>query len=86
MRVFRAYSCEFGLHKAKPDDNEPCKLGLTADLKAKVVRTQSLLDVISQEGNQNDPEKAKYDAKTQAAMKRKWCNEVALDMDMMPIA
>lgn len=75
VRVFKAYSCEFGWNKAKPVASEPLQLVLTADLRAKVMRTKSLLDVMC-EGRH--PEQMRFDARTQAALKRKWCNEVVI--------
>mmetsp|Transcript_21287 Transcript_21287/g.46192 ORF Transcript_21287/g.46192 Transcript_21287/m.46192 type:complete len:966 (-) Transcript_21287:493-3390(-) len=75
VRVFKAYSCEFGWNKSKPLPSEPLQLVVTADLRAKVMRTKSLLDVMS-EGNH--PEKMRYDARIQAALKRNWCNEVVI--------
>ena len=32
VRVFKAYSCEFGWHKSKPDPNEPIQLVLTVSI------------------------------------------------------
>jgi hypothetical protein len=73
VRVFKAFTCEFGMHKSTPRPNVPCTLGLTVDLRAKIMRTTSLLDVMSGGNYQK-----KYDAREQADFKRKFCNEVVI--------
>ncbi|KAL7520247.1 hypothetical protein ACHAWX_004980 [Stephanocyclus meneghinianus] len=75
VRVFKAFTCEFGLHKSDPDPNAPCCLGLTVDLRAKVMRTTSLLEVMS---GGTHPEKKRYDDREQKDFKRQWCNEVVI--------
>ena len=77
VRVFKAYTCEFGLHKTTTDPKAPSYLGLTVDLRAKILRNTSLLDVMS---NGNSPEKKKYSPKEMQDFKRQFCNEVVIAM------
>eukprot|EP00804_Cyclotella_cryptica_P022927 CCRYP_018744-RA/>CCRYP_018744-RA protein AED:0.29 eAED:0.29 QI:71/1/1/1/1/0.85/7/1036/740 len=75
VRVFKAFTCEFGLHKSDTEPNSPCSLGLTVDLRAKVMRTTSLLEVMS---GDTHPEKKRYDDREKKDFKRQWCNEVVI--------
>jgi len=78
VRIFRAYTCEFNLHKPNPNPETPCRLGLTVDLRAKLMRTKSLLDLLCEGQGGSHPERVTYDAKTIAATKRRWNNEVVI--------
>jgi len=78
VRIFRAYTCEFNLHKPNPNPETPCRLGLTVDLRAKLMRTKSLLDLLCEGQGGSHPERVTYDAKTIAAIKRRWNNEVVI--------
>lgn len=77
VRVFKAYVCEFGLHKSNPDPTVPCSLGLTIDLRAKVMRTTSLLEVMCKGAH---PEKKHFDDREKADFKRQFNNEVVIAM------
>lgn len=73
VRVFRAFVCEFGFYKPTPNPNTPCSLGLTVDLRAKIQRKKSLLDVISGGNHQKT-----YSKQEQDQFKRQFCNEVVI--------
>lgn len=72
VRIFRAFSCEFGLHK--PHGSQPC-LTLTVDLRAKVIRTKTLIDTLCEE---RDPNTVIYDNSTISRAKRLWKSEVVI--------
>jgi len=76
VKVFQAYSCEFGLLKSlRP--NAPCALNLvlTVDLRAKILRTKDLLETIY-EGR--DPNTTKLSNKQITQALKTWRNEVVI--------
>lgn len=72
VRIFRAYSCEFGLHKPT---GQPISLSLTVDLRAKVIRTRSLLDTLCQD---KDPNSYRFDDRGIQQAKRMYKGEVVI--------
>ena len=66
-------SCEFGVHK--PSGKSPC-LTLTVDLRAKVIRTKSLLHNLC--GERGDPKNARFDSQTISRAKRQWKSEIVI--------
>jgi len=50
VRIFRAYSCEFGVYKPHGQKNS---LTLTVDLRAKVIRTRNLLNQLCEDRDPN---------------------------------
>ena len=80
VQVFKAFSCEFGLNRvtagAKPGQPPPpIQLTLTVDLRAKIMRTKSLLDAIY-EGL--DPNRNTIPPNKQNQLQRQWRNEVVI--------
>ena len=73
VRVYRAYSCEFGLHRSSLQGN--LSLTLTVDLRAKILRKRTLLEQIT-EGR--DPNSARYDDRQINQAKRTWESEVVI--------
>lgn len=71
VRIFRAYSCEFGITRHL---GKSC-LSLTVDLRAKVIRTRSLLDNLCQD---KDPNKYNFDRNTIQDAQRKFIGEVVI--------
>ena len=62
VKVFRAFSCEFGIYKPH---GQPTQLTLNVDLRAKIIRSKSLLDNIYEDSNPNtgrlsDSDKSKF--------------------------
>lgn len=72
VRVFEAYSCQFGVVRA-PD---PC-LELTVDLRAKVVRTASVLDQLY---DGRDPYNYRFNPREQDDLRRRFKSEVVIYM------
>ena len=74
VKVFRAYSCDFGLCRFKNKQ----RLTLTVDLRAKVLRTKSLLDQMS--GGKYDGGRQFADERSRDMVRRKWVNEQVICM------
>ena len=74
VRVYEAFSCNFGLLRSPTGT---ASLSLTVDLRAKVVRTLSLLNHFC--GNQ-DPRTFNLKPQDQAQAKRHWIGEVVISM------
>jgi len=74
VRVFRAYSCSFGLLR---NPRGIGTLSMTVDLRAKVLRTVSVLDQLC--GNLN-PSNYRPNAHEQERLKRNWIGEVVITM------
>jgi hypothetical protein len=72
VRVFRAYSCDFGL--IRPNGKE-AQLALTVDLKAKLIRTKSILDMICED---RDPNNVRFDEYQIRKAKQTFENEVVI--------
>ena len=66
-------SCEFGVRK--PSGKSSC-LTLTVDLRAKVIRTKSLLYNLC--GERGDPKNARFDSQTISRAKRQWMSEIVI--------
>lgn len=75
VQVYEAYSCQFGT--LKPKGASEAYLELTVDLRAKVVRTASVLDQLY-EGK--DIRTHKFSPREQADLKRKFKGEVVIYM------
>ena len=77
MKVFRAFTCEFGLHRPQNEgsDSNKASLTLTVDLRAKILRTKSVLDSLC-EGR--DPNTFRLDARRQNLALKTWRNEVVI--------
>lgn len=73
VRIFRAFSCEFGIHSF----NGKNSLTLTVDLRAKIIRTKSLLDVLC---NGMDPQRLRFDQKDIIHFKKQYQGEVVICM------
>ena len=69
VTIYQAFSCEFGLVKQKSDKPQKAHLSLTVDLRAKVLRSQSLLDNLY---NGNDPNKYQLSRQDQERARRQW--------------
>jgi hypothetical protein len=75
VKVFRAYSCEFGMHAlVKNRKLEKPQLTLTVDLCAKILRTKNLLDSIHNGKNPNN----NLSPSQQNQARRAWQNEVVI--------
>ncbi len=75
VRVYEAFSCQFGLIRPNRGDNP--RVGLTVDLRAKIVRTMSVLDHLV--GNQ-DPNGYKPSFQEQERSRRAWIGETVISM------
>ena len=75
VRVYEAYSCQFGAMKATKESLP--QLGLTVDLRAKIVRTLSVMDYLvgEQDPNSYDPS-----YQQQESCRRQWIGEVIISM------
>ncbi len=69
--LIQLQSCEFGVTR---DGGDPC-LSLTVDLRAKVIRTRSLLDNLC---NDQDPNNYRFDRQTINDARRKYEGEVVI--------
>jgi len=77
VHVFKAFSCEFGMNRLNAGGKlGPIRLTLTVDLRAKIMRTKSVLEAIY-ENNGNDPNKT-VPPNRQAGLQREWKNEVVI--------
>lgn len=75
VRVYEAYSCQFNLIKATEDS--PPQIGLTADLRAKIVRTLSVMDHLVAD---QDPEFYDPSYQEQERCRRQWVGETIITM------
>jgi hypothetical protein len=69
IRVYESYVCTFGM--LRPGAGGPAHLALTVDIKAKLMRSKSLLDMIAD----GDPRRMLLDQQRQNQMKRQWIGE-----------
>lgn len=78
VSVFQAYSVQFNVLKP-PSENEdgPVRLALTVDLRAKVVRTMSVLESLI---GRRDPGTYKPSSKEIEDAKREWVGQVVISM------
>ena len=74
VTVFRAFSCEFGLNKP-PMPKAPAMLALTVDLRAKLIRSSSVLDWIYQGRDPNTSQLSPQDRKN---AERYWIGETVI--------
>ena len=74
VSVFRAYSCELGLHRQ--DFNSPLSLTLTVDLKAKILRKRTVIDQIYEGYDPANP--YTFSRREQENLKRQWIGEVVI--------
>jgi len=72
VRIFRAFSCEFGVHKPF---GKNMSLTLTVDLRAKVIRTRNLLNQICDD---KDPNKIKFSQQDKQRALRTFKGEVVI--------
>lgn len=72
VRIFRAYCCEFGIHR---EEGGAPSLSLTVDLRAKVIRTRSLLDTLCEGRN---PKTTHFDDRRIQQAKRQYEGEVVI--------
>jgi hypothetical protein len=75
VRVYEAFSCQFGM--LRPSVGGPCHLALTVDLRAKIVRTMSVLDHLS---GYRGPEEYNPTQREQEQARRDWIGEVVISM------
>jgi hypothetical protein len=75
VRVYEAYSCQFNLMKAT-EDSLP-QIGLTVDLRAKIVRTLSVMHHLT--GDQ-DPNRFDPSHQEQESLRRQWVGETIIAM------
>lgn len=73
VRVFRAFSCEFGINKLEGQQQN--SLTLTVDLRAKVIRTKSLLVSLC---NGMDPNSVTFDRRDIAHYRKQYQGEVVI--------
>jgi len=76
VNIYRAFSCEFGL--ARKAFTGPLSLCLTVDLRAKVIRTKSLLHNLAEMANANTLSQVKYSAQVINKAKRSWKGEIVI--------
>jgi len=72
VRIFRAFCCEFGIHRPLGGDST---LTLTVDLRAKVIRTKSLLDNLC---NGADPHSKRFDRHEMMQANRQFQSEIVI--------
>eukprot|EP00980_Cylindrotheca_fusiformis_P010697 scaffold2400_cov187-Cylindrotheca_fusiformis.AAC.2 len=76
VSVYRAYSAQFNvLKKASEGGDGQVQLALTVDLRAKVVRTKSLLEILA---NGRNPSTYKPSPQEIETAKREWIGEVVI--------
>jgi hypothetical protein len=75
VHIFEAYSCTFGVIQSSKREG-PARLALTCDLKAKVIRKKSLLDVLYGDRSRNK----QFTRTEQDRAKRDWIGEVVIYM------
>jgi hypothetical protein len=76
VRVYEAFACQFGIVRPNRGDNP--KVGLSVDLRAKIVRTMSVLDHLVGQGQ--DPNKYNPSFQEQERNRRKWIGETVISM------
>ncbi|KAL7574615.1 hypothetical protein ACA910_002967 [Epithemia clementina (nom. ined.)] len=71
--IYEAFSCKFGVLKRtdQTQSNSSARLALTVDLRAKIMRTVTLLDSL----NEIQSTDKKWDPRNQQNAKRKWIGE-----------
>lgn len=74
VRVYEAFSCNFGFLR---NPTGMASLALTVDLRAKIVRTTSLLDHLC---GKQDPRNFRPSPQDQNQLKRQWIGEVVISM------
>ena len=79
VRVYEAFSCQFGCLRPGGEGTPvgPVHLALTVDLRAKIVRTMSVLDHLC---GKSDPMNYKPSHHEQKRAKREWIGEVVISM------
>jgi len=80
VKLFRAYSCDFGLFRPRPNSKQ-LEVCLTVDLRAKVMRTKSLLHALIEQvrrGRFEDPIKMRWSNQDKLQAKKKWQSEVVI--------
>jgi hypothetical protein len=75
VRVYEAFACQFNF--LRPTSDDPPRLGLTVDLRAKIVRTLSVMDHLV--GDQ-DPNLYSPSYQEQERCRRQWIGEVVISM------
>ena len=73
IKIFRGFRCEFNI--LKPTASLPPSLFLTVDLRAKIIRTESLLQKICAGKNMNNPVFSDTEKKR---INREWAGEVII--------
>lgn len=69
IRIYESYVCTFGM--LRPSAGGPAHLALTVDIKAKLMRSKSLLEAIAN----GDPRRMFLNQQQQNQMKRQWIGE-----------
>lgn len=77
VRVYEAYSCQFGF--LRNCSSEIPRVGLTVDLRAKIVRTMSVLDHLANLSNQH-PGNYHPSPRDQDAARRMFIGEIVISM------
>jgi hypothetical protein len=79
VRVYEAFSCQLGCLRPGGDESKPgpAHLALTVDLRAKIVRTMSVLDHLC---GSTDPMHYRPSYNEQERAKREWIGEVVISM------
>ena len=81
LKMFRAFSCDFNCMNTDTGSNldpvgskeiQPFSLVLTVDLRAKIIRTQNLLNLWC---NNTNPNQKHFDEHTRRQIRNKWINE-----------
>lgn len=75
VRVYEAYSCQFGF--IRNSDSDTPRVGLTVDLRAKIVRTMSVLDHLA---GGKDPSQYNPSRQDQDRARREFIGEVVISM------
>jgi hypothetical protein len=76
VRVYQAFSCRF--NPLRPGDGSgPAHLALTVDLRAKIVRTMSVLQSLAGNG---DPDRYSPNRHDQDKARKEWIGEVVISM------
>ena len=70
IRVYESYVCSFGM--LRPGEGRPAHLALTVDIKAKLMRSRSMLESICGDTN---PSQARFRPTDEAQIKRQWIGE-----------
>lgn len=76
VKIFEAYQVEFSVGRPTGGASAP-KLMLHVDLRAKVIRTKSLLHALARNG---DPRNCRFSPQDMAALKRQWIGEIVINM------